>query len=122
MLGRSALLAKQDAREIKLPSISFCVRFIDVRCTSAGCDAHRCRRRFEDHVYIRATAPWAHEAASESAEREAKALCPDQRLHVEFGHLFALLIPNRRLDRASHTSGADAPTEPVGLAKGLDFH
>jgi len=91
-----------------------------VNWQSSCCHAHGRRRRFEDHIHVPATAPWAHEAASQPTKREAEPLCPDQRLHVEFGRVFAPLKPDGRLDRATDTAGADAPTEPVCLSKGLD--
>src|ERR1700722_16367871 len=42
---------------------------------SMSYDGDRRGRRFEDHVHVAATAPWTHEAASQPAKREAKALC-----------------------------------------------
>jgi len=64
-------------------------------------DAERRGRRFEDHIYVAAAAPWAHEAASQPAKREAKALCPDERLHVEFGDKVATNKSGWGFDRAS---------------------
>jgi hypothetical protein len=87
---------------------------------SSSGNAHGHRWWFEDHVYIPATAPWAHEAASQSPEREAKPLCPHKGLHVEFGRVFAFLEAYGRFNRATYTAGADAPTQPICLSQGLD--
>lgn len=87
---------------------------------SSSRDADGRGRRFEDHVHVVATAPWAHEAASQSAKREAEPLCPDKRLHVEFGRILAPLKSCGRFDRASKAAGADAPAQQVCLPHGLD--
>ena len=86
----------------------------------SSCNAHGRRWWLEDHVYIRAAAPWAHEAAPQPAEREAEALGPNQCLHVQFGLEVAPLEPRRRLHGATEAAGADAPAEPICLAQGLD--
>src|SRR5437763_946427 len=54
------------------------------RLQSPSYDTDRRGRRFEDDIHVAATAPRTHEAASQPAEREVKALCPDECLHVKF--------------------------------------
>jgi hypothetical protein len=84
------------------------------------CNPYRRWWRFKDHVYVCATAPWAHKAASQPAKREAQALGPDEGLHVEFGDKVATDKSGWGFDRTSEAAGADAPAQPVCLPKRLD--
>ena len=49
----------------------------------SSCDAHGRRWWLEDHVYIRAAAARAHEAAPQPAEREAEALGAQTSMSAE---------------------------------------
>jgi hypothetical protein len=86
----------------------------------SSCYTHGRRWWFEDHVYIRAATPWAHEAAPQPAEREAQSLGPDECLHVQFGVEVAPLEPRRRLHGATKAAGADAPAKPICLSQRFD--
>ncbi len=83
---------------------------------SASRDTYRNRRRLEDHVYVRAAAAWAHEAAPQPAGREAEAVDPNQCLHIQLGLEVAPLEPRRRFHCPPEAAGADAPDEPICLA------
>src|SRR5437868_2210744 len=82
----------------------------------SSCDAYGRRWWLEDHVYIRAAAPWAHEAAPKPAESEAKALRPDQRVHVQFGlevdrwsRMGVSTVPHRQRARTRQLSRYASP-------------
>src|SRR5258708_29987166 len=85
----------------------------------SSCDAHGRRWWLEDHVYIRAAAPWAHEAAPQPAKKHAETLGPDECLHLQFGLAVAPLEARRRLPGATKAAGADPPAQPVCLFQGL---